>query len=123
MFQSFCVRNNISRRFIWKIFHFNSKIQLSAFLSVFPLSIFQQNCRHFSEKMKIFNFGQIFFPFMLNENSQLMLLFRHFLVLLPRLCVLIFFMLRHNRYLKKRRKFSKKSENFRILVSFSKLLC
>ena len=63
IFQSFWVRNNISKGYIMVIFHSVSKIQLSAFLSVLPLSISQQNCRKFSEKMKIFNFWSNFLRF------------------------------------------------------------
>ena len=113
IFQSFCVRNVKFKGFIWVFFHSLPKAQLSAFLSVLPSSISQQICRKFSEKMKILFFVPIIFAFMLNKNRHLNLLIRQLLLLLPGLIVFHFFIFRHNGYLKKKRNFSEKSENFR----------
>ena len=68
-------------------------------------------------------FGQIFFALMIYKNSYLKLLIRQPLVLLQRLSFVQIFVFRQNLYIKKRRNFSEETENFRILVELSKLLC
>ena len=98
IFLSFCVRNNISKGFIWVAFHTVSKVQFSAFLSYFPLSLSQQNCREFSENQEFFRF--LFkFPLLWSWNkSYIIVLIWQLLVVLLWFHI-VHFIYRHSWYI------------------------
>ena len=63
IFQSFCVRINISQGFIWVAFHSGSRAHFSAFHSSLPLSISQKNVKNSVKVENFFGFQSNFSVF------------------------------------------------------------
>ena len=98
IFQSFCVKQNKFKGYIWVAIHIVFKTQFSAFLSYLPLFISQQSCRKFSENREFFSvFSQVFLLWSFNKSD---------LSVLIRLLFVMFswfhsfpLIIRHNRYI------------------------